>query len=195
MLNGCRTPSIHPCTTPCSSQAIVLPMSWWSLQTYETEICEWKAHSAEATDQGRSHLEESLRLLMAWRLQIGQSASYRPSGSCFSTWGSTRSNCVVTGGRQRVPFTTESPTSYRCDNYHSLPIIHPPILLTTLSLQRGGGLYSNIQLVSIICPHKRMNAVKSHDDLAVAIRRNSSNICQCCICSCNDIVGGGAWNI
>ena len=58
--------------------------------------------------------------------------------------------------------------------YHSLPIIRPPILHTALSLQRGGGLYSNIQLVLTVCTHKCVDAAKSHDDLPVAIWRNSS---------------------
>ena len=46
----------------------------------------------------------------------------------------------------------------------------------TLSLKWGGDLYSNVWLVSTICPHKRVDAVKSYDDLAVAIQGNSSNI-------------------
>ena len=40
----------------------------------------------------------------------------------------------------------------------------------------GRGLYSNIWLDQTICPHKCADVVKSHDDLAVAIQRNSNNI-------------------
>ena len=47
---------------------------------------------------------------------------------------------------------------------------------TTLSLKWGGGLYSNIRLVSTIHPQKHMDAVKSHGDFAVTIQRKSSNI-------------------
>ena len=39
-----------------------------------------------------------------------------------------------------------------------------------------GGLYSNICLFLTICLHKHVDIVKSHDNLAAAIRRNSSNI-------------------
>jgi len=61
--------------------------------------------------------------------------------------------------------------------YHSLPILHPPHIAHYFESKVGGGLYSNIQLVSTVCPHKHtwMRA-KSHDDVAVAIQRNSSNI-------------------
>ena len=58
--------------------------------------------------------------------------------------------------------------------YHSLPTICLHILHTTVSLKSGGGLYVNIQLVLTIRPHKHVDAVKSHDDLPVAIRKNSS---------------------
>ena len=60
--------------------------------------------------------------------------------------------------------------------YHSLPIIRPPILHTTLSLMRGGGLYSN-NSVSLDYTHpQHVDVAKSHDDLPVANLRNSSNI-------------------
>jgi len=59
-------------------------------------------------------------------------------------------------------------------NYYSLPTIYPPP--PTLSLKWGGGLYSNIWLVLTIHPHEHVDAVKSHNDLAVAIWRNSSDI-------------------
>ena len=36
--------------------------------------------------------------------------------------------------------------------YRSVPLIRPPILYTTSSLKWGGGLYSNMQLVSNISP-------------------------------------------
>jgi len=55
-------------------------------------------------------------------------------------------------------------------------IIHLPILHTTLCLKWGRGLYSNIRSVSTIYAPTNVDAVKSHDDLAVAIRRNSSNV-------------------
>ena len=55
--------------------------------------------------------------------------------------------------------------------YCSLPIICPT---TTFSLKWEGGLYSNVRLVSTIRLH--MNVAKSHDDLAISIGRNSSNI-------------------
>jgi len=38
------------------------------------------------------------------------------------------------------------------------------------------GLYSNILVVSTIHPKNVWDVVKSHDDLAVAIQRNTSNI-------------------
>ena len=40
----------------------------------------------------------------------------------------------------------------------------------------GRDLYSNILLVSTIRPHKRVDTVESHDDLAIDIQRNSSNV-------------------
>jgi len=40
----------------------------------------------------------------------------------------------------------------------------------------GRGLYLNIWLDWTICPDKRADVVKSHDDVVVAIQRNSNNI-------------------
>ena len=53
--------------------------------------------------------------------------------------------------------------------YCSFPIICPP---TTLR----GGLILEFRLDSTICPHKCADVVKLHDDLVVAIQRNSNNI-------------------
>jgi len=69
-----------------------------------------------------------------------------------------------------IPATSDTCSS-KAVSYCSLPILHPPILLTTLSLKWGGGLYSNIRLVLTVHLHKCMDAGKSHDDA-----RNSSNI-------------------
>ena len=40
--------------------------------------------------------------------------------------------------------------------YRSVPLIRPPILYTTSSLKWGEGVYSNMQLVSSISPHKNL---------------------------------------
>ena len=39
--------------------------------------------------------------------------------------------------------------------YRSVPLIRPPILYTTSSPKRGGGVFSSMQLVSIIRPLKK----------------------------------------
>ena len=57
--------------------------------------------------------------------------------------------------------------------YHSPDNTHPH-LHTTLSVKWGGGVYSNIRL--FLTPPQTCRWVKSHDDLAIAIWKNSSNI-------------------
>ena len=43
--------------------------------------------------------------------------------------------------------------------YRSVPLIRPPILYTTSSPKRGGGVFSSTQLVSIIRPLKKFRYV------------------------------------
>ena len=55
--------------------------------------------------------------------------------------------------------------------YHSLQIKRPPHFVQYFD----SIVFSNIQLVMTICPNKCVEEVKSHNNLAVAIQRNSSN--------------------
>ena len=137
--------TIHPCTTPCSSQTMVLPKSW-SLQTYDTEIGLWVDDIQSTVSGGYWPRMDSpwrelktaygLEAADRWvsKLQAIRAAASVPGGA-------SGVNVMSPAGDKGSPFTTESPTCYRCGNYHSLPIIRPPILLTTLSIKWGGGLY------------------------------------------------------
>jgi len=63
---------------------------------------------------------------------------------------------------------------------HSLQIKHPPILCNTLTLLRGGGLFSNIQLVMTVCPNKCVEEVKPHNKFGCSYPEEQQ---QCWSCS------------
>ena len=68
--------------------------------------------------------------------------------------------------------------------YRSVPLIHPPILYTTSSPKRGGGVFSSTQLVSIIRPLKKFCYVYGTAKVHVHSYKSTNDRQYCSWSSC-----------
>ena len=68
--------------------------------------------------------------------------------------------------------------------YRSVPLIRPPILYTTSSPKRGGGVFSSTQLVSIIRPLKKFRYVYDTAKVRVHSYRSTNDRQYCSWSSC-----------
>ena len=68
--------------------------------------------------------------------------------------------------------------------YRSVPLIRPPILYTTSSPKRGGGVFSSTQLVSIIRSHKKFCYVYGTAKVHVHSYKSTNDRQYCSWSSC-----------
>ena len=83
---------------------------------------------------------------------------------------------IYAGGNLHV---TPQPYMYR-----SVPLIRPPILYTTSSQKRGGGVFSRTQLVSIICPLTKFRYVYDIAKVHVHSYKSTNDRQYCSWSSC-----------
>ena len=73
--------------------------------------------------------------------------------------------------------------------YCSVPLIRPPIMYTTSSPKRGGGVFSSTQLVSIIRPLTKFRYVYDTAKVHVHSYKNTNDRQYCSWSSCMPLHG------